>query len=162
MKVFGVRRRFYVIPILLLSIAYVVAAFSKNVEVYYVYGVLPAFVWYTDSGLNDEQEAAEQGILILMRKYLLYHNDKQMILDHELVHVRQAYRTLFISCFATHFSEKYLAKIEAESYALGIDNEENVIIFRSLIKEFYTPNVPEEEIEQYLRYYWNKRLASGG
>lgn len=160
MKIFGLRKRFYIVPALLLCIAYSLAALLKNVEVYHVYKILPAFFWYTDYVLETHQEATTRGMLVIIRKDLIEHEIKQEVVDHELVHVKQYYRTFFASPYITHFSQDYLAKIEAEAYALALDKEEEVIIFSLMIQECYTPDVPLERIEEYLRFYWQKKLAS--
>lgn len=159
MKIWGLRKRFLVLPMLFLLYGYSMAALSKNVEVYHVYGILPAFFWYTDYGLSPNQEASENGILVKMRKYLLEDDLRQHIIDHELVHVKQYYRTFFTSSYRVLFSQEYLAKLEAEAYAIALDKEEEVIIFSEMIQECYTPDVPLEKIEEYLRFYLNKRLS---
>jgi hypothetical protein len=57
--------------------------------IHFVYGILPAFITYTDDVGAEDRGAVTNGIRIRIRpKY----RDDMGILEHELEHVRQCYR----------------------------------------------------------------------
>lgn len=79
----------------------------------FVYGCLPAIVIYNDSLVPEKFGGITWVFFILLREK--YKTD-QGILEHELVHVRQLYRTLFLSPLIYLRSKKYRLKCEVEAY----------------------------------------------
>jgi len=82
-------------------------------KVVFVFGILPALVMYSDQLPQPWQGGVTQGPVIRLRqKYM----DDAGILAHELVHVRQWYRTLFVHPLLYLFSKRYRLAAEAEAY----------------------------------------------
>jgi len=153
MKYLKVRKCFY-IPILLIFISgYISAALSSNIEVYHVYKILPAFIIYTDD-TQDGKLSEARGIITFIHHDV---RDDKQILDHELMHVKQAYRYGFQHWIPALFSDSVIAYMEAEAYSLQIKNKENIPVWAEMIKEEYGKSVRIEKIEEYLLYHWNKR-----
>lgn len=79
----------------------------------FVYKCLPAIVIYKDSLVPKKFGGVTRLFFIFLREK--YKTD-QGILEHELVHVRQLYRTLFFSSLIYPLSKKYRLKCEVEAY----------------------------------------------
>jgi len=150
MKIFGLRKRFYIPPLLALLFGYCLAFYYPHIEVNHVYKVLPVFTIYTENGLTIDQAGTCRGLIVLIRPECK--NDKSVKI-HELVHARQAYRHLFFNWLFVACDRKYLAKIECEAYATQITNVKQVPYYADMIQEEYAPNVRYEIIEDYLYYY---------
>jgi len=154
MKVFGVRKRFYYPPFVMLVIAYIIAAVSPDVKATQVYGVLPVFILYTETEfLYGEGNAAtcRGPVVVISNEY----RDDEGAHKHELVHARQAYRTVLFHWLLCLLSENSLAKAEAEAYGrTDMVRETDAPIWAKLIQESYTPNVDLKHIEELLQHYW--------
>ena len=153
MKIFGVRKRFYIPPLIILVMLYTIAAISPNMDVKHVYKVCPVFIVYTNKILKDCEIASCKNIFVFIRPE--HKNDKR-VLTHELIHAKQSYRYCFTTWIFMNISDEYLAKFEAEAYASEIKSLEGVKIYSSLIQLVYTPTVPIKVIESYVEYYWKK------
>lgn len=150
MKIFGVRKRFYIPPILLLIFGYLSVFYFPNVEVDHVYKVCPVFTIYTDSFLEQDQSGTCRGLVVIIRPE--YRDDKT-VKTHELVHAKQAYRGLFFNWVRAAYDRQYLAKIECEAYATEIKNTNQIPYYAHMIQKEYAPNVQYEIIKDYLYYY---------
>jgi len=142
-----VKKRFYFPFIFIFLFGYISAALFKNVDVNHVYGILPVYTIYTEKFLDKETVGTNKGILNIMK-----FKDKE-VLAHELIHSKQAYRTLYLTFILSRYSESYRAKCEAEAYALIITSEIAVPIFAKMIQEEYAPSISIEKIEGYIRNY---------
>jgi hypothetical protein len=151
MKIFGVRKRFYLPPLIVLIMLYTISALSANMDVKHVYKICPVFIVYTNKILKDNEIAACKNIFVFIRPELK--NDER-VLKHELTHAKQSYRYCFTTWIFMNISDEYLARFEAEAYATEIKNPIGVKIYSSLIQLAYTPTVPIEIIEGYVEYYW--------
>ena len=151
---FKVRKIFYLPILIVLIFGYTIAAFSSNVNVHYVYKILPVFVIYTDN-INKNDEGTTKGPIIFIRKGS---NKNNIVLNHELVHAKQCYRYGFFNWLPLLFSDHLLAKMEAEAYTTEISRMEDIPYWASFIKEEYKiDSLSEKQIEVYIRYYWNKQ-----
>ena len=82
----------------------------------FVYKILPAFVTYSDKGLAPDIGGRAKAFYIRIRPR---YKDDIGILEHELQHVRQAYKgLLLIHILRYRYSAKYKFKCEVEAYAL--------------------------------------------
>jgi hypothetical protein len=154
MKVFGTRKRFYIPPLIALAILYIVAFISPDVDVDHVYGVCPAFTFYSDTagGIRKDDAGITKEIIVIIQP--LYRNDP-VVKKHELIHVKQAYRTLFTSWFFYIFFDDYRAKAEAEAYAkTEIQNVNQIPYYAKMIKNEYKVTTDVKLIEGYLLIYY--------
>jgi hypothetical protein len=79
----------------------------------FVYGVLPAIIWYTNNISEGFGGYANGPLVRLLKKY---EEIDEGILQHELVHVKQWYRTLFTHGIWYILFEKYRLQSEVEAY----------------------------------------------
>jgi hypothetical protein len=86
-----------------------------NYEVRFVYGAFPAFIIWTDKSLKDWQGAVTRGNVIIARPK--YRGVDEGIIEHELTHVKQFYRTGSVHSWLYLFSKTYRLFSEAETYA---------------------------------------------
>ena len=147
MKLFGLRKRFYIPPIICILIMYILAGISPLIDVKHVYKVCPAFIIYTDVYLDSGSCGAARGIIVLINPKS---RDDQTVIDHELIHIQQSYRSLFTDWIFCWLDKEHLAKRECEAYAIQINNVDNIPIWAKMIQEEYSPNAPLENIEEYL------------
>lgn len=155
MKIFGLRKRFYIPPLLALLFGYCLAFYYPHIEVNHVYKVLPVFTIYTEKTLNLDQAGTCRGIIILIRPSC---KDDTTVKIHELVHARQAYKSFFFYWLIAAVDDEYLAKIECEAYATEIVNSNQIPIIARLIQTEYTPNVRYDIIEDYLMEYYKEPI----
>ena len=148
MHIFGVRKRFYLPPIIFIIMLYIISVFSPAVEAKHVYGIFPAFIIQTDAFLNEGDAGSARAFIVIIRPG---YNDNETV-EHELVHVKQAYRTFFTDWVLCWFSEEHLAKRECEAYATQM-RYSDIEYFVPLIQEEYSPNVPVETIESFFKIY---------
>jgi hypothetical protein len=153
MKILGIRKRFWLPPLIALISLYILSIISPNVEVHHVYNVCPSFVFYTNNIINKKSTGVTKGIFVIIKPN--YKNDN-IILTHELTHVKQTYRYCFFSWLICLFSDEYIAKMEAEAYTTQITRPEDIPIYTSIIHEEYTPNVDKKIIEGYIKKYYFK------
>ena len=148
-----IRKEIYLPVLIVLLFGYTIAGFSKSVDVYHVYKVLPAFVIYTDK-LDNKDSAITKGPIVIMRPEL---RDVESIRNHELVHVKQCYRCLFYHWLPMMFNDNQLAKMESEAYAIGITSKDNIPFWAEFIKKEYKLTISTEKIEEYITYYWERQ-----
>jgi len=86
-------------------------------KIKFVYGILPAFVFVSGRLVKDRSSAQARGPLIFMKpKFDIMYTNGRAVLAHELVHVKQWYRTFFTHPFLYKFSQVYRANAEIEAY----------------------------------------------
>jgi hypothetical protein len=155
MKVFGIRKRFILSPLIALIFQILIAAvvYSPN-KIFYVYGIFPAIVTQNPKISVDNQIAISRGPLILIDQRFI--ND-EMVIKHELVHVKQYYRTFSMSCYLALLSKKYLADIEAEAYMTEIKSPEEFEFMAEHIRLNYAPEVSKEYIINCLWKHWRSK-----
>lgn len=151
---FKIRKIIYIPLLFLLFLGYIIITFSANIEIHYVYKILPALVVYTDN-IEGENEAITKGLLIFIKPGLRGPGFK-VVLEHELVHVKQCYRYGFYSWVLMMFDDG-MAKLESEAYSIEISNKENIPMWAEFIKREYNLSTSNEKIEKYLTYYWEKQ-----
>jgi hypothetical protein len=160
-EVFGVRKCIYIPVLLLLAIGYIIAEVSPNVEVRYVYGVLPAFVWHNPTCFKASKEVlgTVKGPIVLVYddhidgSVLSKRSEIRTTIRHELVHVKQEYRSLFLNTpiiflgydyFIDNYPKlaaiglKRLIASEAEAY---VETEDNIptIYLATMLYHSYVP-----------------------
>lgn len=155
MKILGLRKRFYLPPLICLSILYIIAAISSNMDVKHVYNICPVFIVYTNNILKENQIATCKNIFVFIRPE--FKNDKR-VLKHELVHAKQSYRYCLHAWLIVLLSDDYLARFESEAYASEINNKLEIPLYADLIHTEYTPSIPVDVIEGYIEYYWQKNM----
>jgi hypothetical protein len=150
MKIFRVRKIFY-IPLLTIFLSlYIITGLAPNGEIHYVYGVCPVFVFYTDNWLEENEGGKSKGLLVFIRKEF---KEYDIVLRHELVHAKQSYRTYFFDWIFLALSDRHIAKREAEAYATEITCKTQIKPMAVFIKEEYYLNVDVETIEKYILLY---------
>ncbi|RLI62012.1 MAG: hypothetical protein DRO67_07515 [Candidatus Asgardarchaeum californiense] len=154
MKHLKIRKRFYIPILLVLMSSYMIAALLPNVEVYHVYKICPAFVIYTDNFLTPGQITTIRGMIVIIHPDIRSYKN---VLEHELMHVKQAYRYCFQHWIPMLWSDSMLAHMEAEAYALHIANKESIPIYAKMLKEEYNFSASIEELEEYILYYWKEQ-----
>jgi hypothetical protein len=148
---FKIRKIIYLPILFLLLFVCLISIFSNDIEIHYVYKILPAVIIYTDN-IEEENEAITKGLFILINPRSRSCKD---VLDHELVHVKQCYRYGFYHWIVMMF-DNGIAKFESEAYATGITNKQSIPHWAEFIKKEYKLSTPKEKIEEYLTYYWKK------
>ena len=115
----------------------------------FVYGVLPALVWYGENIADQKFGGFANGPLIRIRsKYVIDHG----LLEHELTHVKQWWRTLGIHGILYAVSSKYRLASEVEAYRaqLRLCDPSAVEWMIKAIQTKYDLSVPEEKIRKLL------------
>jgi len=155
MKVFGVRKRFILFPpiVFILGILITIAIYSP-VRIHYVYGILPVIIAQNPKSSTDGRIATSRGPLILIDSRFI-NNEK--IIKHEMVHVRQYYRTLSMSSWLSFLSKEHLVDIEVEAYITEIKSPEDFVEIAEHIRTEYAPEVSEEYIINRLWKYWRSK-----
>lgn len=153
MKIFGVRKRFYIPPIIVLLCMYAASFYYPNIEVRHVYSVCPVFIIYTDQFVGEGNSGTSRGPLILIRPE---YKDDFLLENHELVHSKQSYRSFFLGWIRAVFDRDYLAKLEAEAYAIELTDHNQIGIYARMIQEEYSPNSDLQLIKEYLYQYWDE------
>lgn len=82
----------------------------------FVYGVCPAFVFYTEKIKEGFGGVAKWCRVKIRPKY----RDDRGLLEHELTHVKQWYRTLFLHPVLYKFCAKYRLRSEVEAYRVQL------------------------------------------
>ena len=116
----------------------------------FVYGVCPALVFFTDS-INDKFGGMAFGPIVKIRKK--YENTDEGLLQHELTHAKQWYRTLGTHGIWYKLSESYRLKSEIEAYkvqASHYDYDATSWMIDSIATK-YNISTPRAEIESLLR-----------
>lgn len=83
----------------------------------FVYKIFPSFVFYTDKFIGDKFAGKAFGNIVFIRPS---QKDNIPLLQHELVHVKQFYRTFGLHGVFYKLSKKYRLKSEIEAYRVTI------------------------------------------
>ena len=121
----------------------------------FVYGFLPAIVFYTDKLIPKRFGAYTIGPIVLIRpKY----KDNEGLLQHELTHVKQMYRTLLLHGLFYLLSKGYRLRAEVEAYRVQLQYppaSESPHKYRKKFAKFiatkYGLSISEKEAEELLR-----------
>jgi hypothetical protein len=135
--------------LLIYLIGYTAAICSPNVDVAYVYKVCPVFNIYTNNFIDDSEAGSNKGIFNIMRP----EDRGTIVVEHELIHSKQCYRTFYLGTIFAFLNKSYLAKCEAEAYSIEINSEAQIFTYAKMIQECYSPNIPTKIIEGYIRNY---------
>ena len=152
-KIFGLRKRFYIPPLIALLCMYAASFYYPNIEVRHVYNVCPVFIVYTDSFVGDGNSGTCRGPIILIRPE---YKDDLLVETHEVVHAKQSYRTFFLGWIKCFYDQEYLAKVEAEAYAIEITDYTQISTYAKMIQNEYAPETDVRIIEDYLYRYWDE------
>jgi hypothetical protein len=143
--------------ILCMIIGMHVAAFLyEDVEIHYLWNVIPICIVYNVDFLGEEREGVSSIMLILSKHPKRQYRD--VIIEHEMIHCKQLFRTLLTHVILYPFSEKYRAKAEAEAYAIEIRSDSDIDSYAEHIQEFYSPGLKKEVIKNYLERYWFEKI----
>lgn len=118
----------------------------------FIYGIFPAFVVYADDiGKPESTGGYAKGFYIKIKsKYKLDIG----LLEHELTHVRQWYRTLTFHSFLYLFSKWYRKVSEVEAYKnqlrFFINRERELKIFRNALMTKYDLKLTINEVNKLL------------
>jgi hypothetical protein len=152
-KIFGIRKIFYIPILIALLFGYSAAAISEDIEVKHVYKIFPAFIVYTDN-LDPRFTGLTHSMVVFIDKEM--RNDTR-VLTHELVHVRQGYRTLFMYSFLIPFDDTILVKMECEAYATEIKSKYTIPWFVMFIQDEYKTSMTAQEIHDYILFCWERQ-----
>ena len=84
-------------------------------KIRFVFGFLPAFIFYTNFSIPKKKFMAITRYMFVFIRPRFRNN--RCIVEHELQHVRQVYRTFFLWPFIYFLSKKKRLEYEAEAYA---------------------------------------------
>ena len=116
----------------------------------FVYKIIPIPVFYKDSLVRLAGRSF--GVFIAIKEE---HKNNEAILQHELVHCRQFYRTLGFHGIMYHLSESYRLKAEIEAYKITITHKGYTNRLQSkwivdTLKQNYKLDVSRQKIEELL------------
>lgn len=116
-----------------------------------IYKLIPVPVFWTDRFLKDWQGGVSCGFFCILRPK--YKEDKGL-LEHELTHCKQFYRTLSIHVWLYKFSAKYRLSAEVEAYKKQLeyhtDKELNIDWMAKAISERYDLDVSINDVKALL------------
>jgi len=120
-------------------------------KIKFVYGIFPAFIFYTDSIKKFKAGVAYFMFIKIKKKYQY----DVGLLNHEILHVKQLYKLLIIfHVILYRFNERYRYKCELEAYRVQlnsyddsqIDRIKTIDLFAKAIMSKYNLDVSEDEI----------------
>ena len=115
-----------------------------------IYKIIPVPVFYVDP-FKDGFAGKSNGFFVRIDKN--YKDDKGL-LEHELQHCRQFYRTLMLHGLFYNFSKKYRYKAEIECYKIQIacydESRHDYLIdkFSNFLATKYNLNLDVEKVKQ--------------
>ena len=89
---------------------------GEAMSVKWVYGIFPAFIKYTEKVSYGRAGTAN----MMFIRILPDARDDVGLLNHEMTHVRQWYRTIGLHTLLYAWSERYRLSAEAEAYAVQV------------------------------------------
>lgn len=115
----------------------------------FVYKILPALVFYTKYLPENKGGVANGFIIRINPKYKIDYG----ILNHELTHVKQWYRTFTLHSFLYLFSKKYRLNSEIEAYKEQLKHylNDRTELFADFICNNYDLNVNKELVIDLLK-----------
>lgn len=116
----------------------------------FIYKIIPIPIVYIDSLVD--MAGKSYGIFISIKKE---HKDNEALLQHELTHCRQFYRTLGLHSILYLLSSEYRLKSEIEAYRVTILYKRYISRFQSgwivnTLIDDYNINITREEVERLL------------
>jgi hypothetical protein len=110
----------------------------------FVYKILPAFVIYT-SDLPENKGGVANGFIVRIKPK--YKSDNG-ILQHELTHIKQWYRTFTFHSLLYLFNKKYRLSSEVEAYReqLKYYLDDRTDLFAKFIAEDYNLDVERDNV----------------
>lgn len=151
MKIFGLRKGYLLALLSLPFVFCIVTMLSSPIRVQFVYGILPVLIGSNSDILPKGTTAIQRGMFIFVEPSLL-NND--IIINHEIIHAKQYYRTISVSYWWALISERHLADVEAEAYVTEANSPKDFNRLADLIKEEYAPSIDKEYITNRLQKYW--------
>jgi len=122
-------------------------------SIYCIFWFIPIPVFWTDKYLESWQGGKSKGLFCIIRKK--YKGIDNGILEHELTHCRQFYRTFFLHGFFYKFSPKYRLQSEIEAYKKQLehyqDKEFSINWMAKAIVEKYNLTVTLDEVKNLLK-----------
>jgi len=117
-----------------------------------VYKILPAIVIYTDHVPEGSAGCANAMIVRIRPEY----EGDEGLLQHELTHVKQAYRLLILFHSLLYlFDDSYRLHAEVESYRKQLEYSQDKVTdtarFAGFISEKYDLDIPREAVAVLLR-----------
>ena len=102
----------------------------------FIYKVIPVPVFITERFIPRRYSGMSLGVMVLIRPGI---EDGSALIEHEITHCRQFYRTFGLHALLYFSSEKYKYKAEVEAYAAqaGVSGKENLRIYARYITELY-------------------------
>ncbi len=119
----------------------------------FVYRILPVFVFYTDRFMPDPHEGCARLCFIFVRPGK---RGDTALLSHEIVHVKQFYRTFGIHGIRYRFSRQYRLCSEVEAYQEQLTYAPTgqramyAAVYASFIANRYDLTVTTEEAQKML------------
>lgn len=105
------------------------------IKIKLVYGILPAIIWYTNNISDTRYGGVANGPLIRIRsKYVIDHG----LLEHELTHVKQWYRTGGLHGLLYRFSSDYRLRSEVEAYRAQLQHPRSTTSIAYAVKAIQT------------------------
>lgn len=155
MNLFGVRKQFILFPPIVFILGILItAAIYFPVKISYVYGIFPVIIAQDSRSSVNNRIATSRGPLILIDSRFI---NNERVIKHEIVHVKQYYRTLSMSTWLSFLSKKYLVDIETEAYITEIKSPEEFTEMAKHIRMEYAPEVSEEYVMNRLWKYWRSK-----
>lgn len=124
-------------------------------KLYWVYEHFPAFLFVTSFGVSANAGAATIGPFVFIRPSKTFptipKNRAEGLREHELVHVRQFYKTCGFNGVRYLFSKKWRLKYEIEAYREQLKYvPESLETFVSYLIVRYRLNVTDDEVRALL------------
>lgn len=115
----------------------------------YIYSIIPIPVIVTKRFISTRFSAVSLGIAILI---LPEYKDNEALVQHELTHCRQFYRTLGLHALLYWLSKKWRYKSELEAWRVQIDiNPKAWDLAVKMLLNSYNLDRTEQEIKRDLR-----------
>lgn len=126
-----------------------------KVKIKFIYRIIPILVFYTDFLQKSWTAGRSFGVFVVLRPK--YYNKESSILEHELIHCRQFYRTFGLHGILYQFKsyrlkaelEAYEAQVKQQNYSLFIKKWVAKILFKN-----YNLNKSYEELEKIVLDYY--------
>ena len=122
----------------------------------YIFKVIPIPVFYSNRFFKNENITGRSyGVFIIIRPH---HRDDKVLLEHELIHCKQFYRTLGIHGIAYNVNKKYRLYAELEAYKTRYDIYENkmsaIYNITNSIYSYYNLKMSKDEVLDVVRKYY--------
>ena len=115
-----------------------------------IYGIIPVPVFYVDD-LGPFAGRSNGFFVRIVEKY----KEDRGLLEHELQHCRQFYRTLCLHGLLYKFVDKYRYKMELECYKIQLgfckDREASIKHFSNFLATLYNLDIDPAQVEKDLR-----------